>query len=195
VNRTDRATPTPAIGGRGCQYGGVDPSRENADASADAAGHQAAARSRLTIRSGPWSAGQIAEFLTETVIPIRLATAGEWPLVQSMWFRYHDDTLWCATRADAVVVRRLRAAPGCGFEVAGDDPPYAGVRGHGTAEILPPMGSRVLTELTDRYLGSENQSLRVWLLARAEDEVAIAIRDLVVSSWDFSQRMSAESSR
>ena len=173
----------------------MDTSRENADLPAATADYQDEARLRLTIKSGPWSVRQITEFLTDTVIPIRLATAGTWPLVQSMWFRYHDDTLWCATRADAVVVRRLRAEPRCGFEIAGGDPPYAGVRGHGTAEILPPLGSRVLTELMDRYLGSENQSLRAWLLARADDEVAIAVRDLVVSSWDFSQRMSAATPR
>lgn len=146
----------------------------------------------LTVASGPWTVSRVTDFLTKTVIPIRLATIGTWPLVQSMWFRYHDDRLWCATRADAIVVRRLQADPRCGFEVARDDPPYAGVRGHGVAEILPQSGRETLTKLADRYLGTQNQSLRDWLLARADDEVAIAVRDLVVTSWDFSRRMSAD---
>lgn len=128
--------------------------------------------------------------LHSTVIPVRLATTGAgWPLVQSMWFRYEAGTLWCATRDDAVVVRRLHQEPRCGFEVAGDDPPYRGVRGYGTAEILAQEGRRVLHELLDRYLGADNLSLRTWLLSRADREVAIAVRGLSVSTWDYSGRM------
>ena len=150
------------------------------------------ARSQLTVTSGPWAVGRITSFLSQTVIPVRLATSGSWPLVQSMWFRYDDGTLWCATRSDAVVVRRLRAEPRCGFEIARDQPPYAGVRGHGVAEIISTAGRRVLADLAERYLGPEDHVLRTWLLDRADDEVAIAIRDLAVTSWDFTQRMSAK---
>ena len=150
------------------------------------------ARSQLTVTSGPWEVDRITSFLSETVIPVRLATSGSWPLVQSMWFRYDDGTLWCATRSDAVVVRRLRAEPRCGFEIARDQPPYAGVRGHGVAEIISTAGRRVLADLAERYLGPEDHVLRTWLLDRADDEVAIAIRDLAVTSWDFTQRMSGK---
>ena len=186
------AAATPAFRGGNCHYEQVNSSSENPDAAATPDDKRPQSESRLTITSGPWSANRITQFLTDTVIPIRLATAGSWPVVQSMWFRYHADALWCATRADALVVRRLQAQPRCGFEIARDDPPYAGVRGHGTAQILSDQGHEVLTELADRYLGPENQSLRDWLLSRADDEVAIAIGDLAVSTWDFSQRMSAD---
>jgi len=190
--RFSEGVTTPAIGGGSCHYEQVNSTRENPDAAATLDTEQPPLEPRLTITSGPWPATRIAQFFTDTVIPIRLATAGSWPLVQSMWFRYHADALWCATRADALVVRRLQAQPRCGFEIARDDPPYAGVRGHGSAEILPDRGHEVLTDLADRYLGPENQSLRDWLLSRAHNEVAIAVRDLAVSTWDFSQRMSAE---
>ncbi len=146
----------------------------------------------LKIVSGPWDMNQISAFLSDTVIPIRLATAGEWPMVQSMWFRYEAGRLWCATQKDSVLVARLSRNPRCGFEVAGDEPPYRGVRGYGSARIAAADGQQTLMHLLDRYLGQENQGLRRWLLQRADDEVAVILEDLSVSTWDFSGRMSAK---
>ena len=144
------------------------------------------------IVSGPWDAKQIGDFLSDSVIPIRLATAGEWPMVQSMWFRYEAGRLWCATQRNSVLVARLGRNPRCGFEVAADQPPYRGVRGYGSARIAAEDGQQTLLNLIDRYLGQENQGLRQWLLQRADDEVAVVLEDLAVSTWDFSGRMSPQ---
>jgi len=40
--------------------------------------------SAFTVRSGPWSAEQISDYLTATAIPVRLASSGRYPLVQSL---------------------------------------------------------------------------------------------------------------
>ena len=143
------------------------------------------------LRSGPWSVGEVEAYLTTTVIPIRLATNGSsgWPLVQSVWFLYDDAALWCATQSDAVLARRLRRDPRCAFEVAGDQPPYAGVRGTGTAELRHDGVEPLLRRLIDRYLDDTSSSLASWLLSRVDDEVAIRIGDLRVSSWDYGARM------
>ena len=60
------------------------------------------------IISGPWSETDVLSFLRATVIPVRLASMGTFPLVQSLWFLPDGLDLWCATQADSVLARRLR---------------------------------------------------------------------------------------
>ena len=146
----------------------------------------------ITINSGPWSLQQIHQYWDSAVIPIRLASAGSpGPTVQSLWFLPQEDALWCCTQKDALVVRRLQADPLCGFEIAGDHPPYRGVRGHGRAVLQPGQASEILPRLLARYAIAAESSLATWLLSRLEDEVAIAITDLSVTSWDYAERMAA----
>lgn len=145
----------------------------------------------IDVRSGPWDRSAIENFLGETVIPVRIASAGKTsPLVQSLWFLYAESAIWCCTRADAVLTRRLLSDPRCGFEVSGDLPPYRGVRGSGRAEILPDRAPDILPRLIARYLGDESSSLGDWLMSRLDLEVAIRIDDLRVTTFDFTQRMS-----
>ena len=145
----------------------------------------------MEIASGPWDRSQIEDFLGQTVIPIRIASAGRTsPLVQSLWFLYDEDAIWCASQMESVLTRRLRVEPRCGFEIAGDLPPYRGVRGSGRAELLPERAATVLPSLISRYLGDEPSPLATWLLSRVDSEVAIRISDLRVTSYDFTSRMS-----
>ena len=144
----------------------------------------------MITRSGPWGPAEVGSFLADAVIPVRIATIGATgPLVQSLWFLYVDESLWCATQAEALVVRRLRADPRCGFEVAADSPPYRGVRGRGRVDIDTDAAAHVLPRLIERYLGEERTSLGDWLMSRLDTEVALRIHDLTVSSWDYSERM------
>jgi general stress protein 26 len=145
----------------------------------------------MELISGPWYAQEVSDFLRRSRIPIRLATRGtQHPLVQSVWFDFDADTIWCCSQADSLLVRRLRNDPAVGFEVAADDPPYCGVRGHGVAELHPELADQVLSTLIDRYLDDGNAPLSEWLRSRLDNEVAILIRSLNVSSWDYSRRMS-----
>jgi len=144
----------------------------------------------VRIRSGPWDESAIEAFLHEAAIPVRVASVGSGgPLVQSLWFLYEDSALWCCTRDDAVITRRLLRDPRCGFEVCADALPYRGVRGQGAAEIVPDRAADMLPRLIDRYLGSGESGLAQWLLSRLDHEVAIRISDLSVTSFDFSRRM------
>ena len=86
-------------------------------------------------------------------------------------------------------MRFLRADARCGFEVAGDVPPYRGVRGYGRARLVPERGEAVLRALVLRYLGSDEGSLARWLLSRAAREVAVRIEPQRFLSWDYSERM------
>ena len=146
----------------------------------------------MDIVSGPWDETQITHFLTETAIPVRLATSGiQAPIVQSLWFLYDDDALWCCTRLDALLTKRLRRSSACGFEVAGDLPPYRGVRGTAVADLhSAAKAAVVLPRLIDRYLGDRDAPLATWLMSRIDDEVAIRIGSLRVTSYDFTPRMS-----
>ena len=141
------------------------------------------------IRSGPWSANQIDAHLRSATIPIRLASSGTFPLVQSLWFTFDGTALWCATPRDSVLSKRLSRANGIGFEVAADTPPYFGVRGTGRAQLLPADAATVLPRLIDKYLGDQTAPLAKWLLSRLDEEVAIRIDSLALSSWDYSARM------
>jgi Pyridoxamine 5'-phosphate oxidase len=141
------------------------------------------------IRSGPWSVAEIRQFLHDTVIPVRLASHGTFPLVQSLWFLPDGLDLWCATQADSVLARRLRADDRCGFEVSADDPPYRGVRGTGHASLLPEAAAGTLPRLIQRYHVADDSPLATWLLSRIDSEVAVRIRPRTLSSWDYSPRM------
>ena len=92
------------------------------------------------------------------------------------------------------MVRYLRHEPRCSFEVATNAMPYRGVRGQGRAAIDATQGTAVLRQLIARYLGNEQSDFARWLLARAEDEVAIRIEPIRMRSWDFRQRMGSASS-
>lgn len=142
---------------------------------------------RLT---GPWDREAAEAFLAEQLIPVRLATSGRsGAMVQSMWFEFRDDALWCATQADSLIVRRLRNDPRVGYEVAGDRPPYRGVRGRATADIDDRAAADVLDRLIERYLDDPSCTLARWLRSRAATEVALRLTPLTMHSWDYSARM------
>lgn len=146
----------------------------------------------MRLRHGsPWTIDRVSRYLRDATLPVRLACVGSsgTPLVCSLWYLFDGEALWCASQADAVVLRRLRADPRVGFEVAGDEPPYKGVRGQGRAELRPADGVRVLTELLDRYQGGRDTPLARWLLARADREVAVRIDIDWLTAWDYSARM------
>ena len=146
----------------------------------------------LDLRSGPWSADAVRAHLRESAIPLRLASSGRFPLVQSLWFLFEDDALWCATQTDSIVARRLARDPRCGWEVAADLPPYRGVRGSGHATLVAEAAGEVLPRLIRRYLGDGESALGTWLLSRLDTEIAIRINGLRVTSWDYTPRMRPE---
>lgn len=132
------------------------------------------------------------DFLRAARVPLRLGILDEdgGPRVLSLWYLWRDGALWCATSPKAWVVERLRADPRCGFEVAGDSPPYRGVRGRGRATLDPVCGEAILGALIDRYLGTRESRFARWLLARSVGEIAIRIAPEKLSHWDYSRRMS-----
>ena len=141
---------------------------------------------------GPYSPAEIDDFLDGAVIPMRLATVGPtgWPLVVSLWFLRHGDEILAATRPTSTLVAFLNQEPRCGFEIAGDDPPYKGVRGR--AEVILDDHARgpVLELLLNKYLGGTSSPLARKLMADAADEVCLRLRPRSLVSWDYSARMS-----
>jgi nitroimidazol reductase NimA-like FMN-containing flavoprotein (pyridoxamine 5'-phosphate oxidase superfamily) len=147
----------------------------------------------MTAYTGEWDRAEVAAFLTDATIPVRLACRtpadGLWML--SLWYRFDADEeqLVCATSATADVVAYLREDDGVAFEVSTNDPPYCGVRGNGTATIEPDDDKAVLRSLLERYLDGTDSSLAERLLAPERDEVAIRIDPTRLYSWDFTERM------
>lgn len=142
------------------------------------------------ITSGPWDMDGITDFLTATRIPMRLASNGaSGPLVQSLWFLMEQGDLWCATQRTSLLAQRISRNPRVGFEVAGDEPPYRGVRGTGDATLHIDEAARILPALIARYQGEDRTPLSDWLLSRLDREVAIRIAPTTFTTWDYSGRM------
>ena len=141
---------------------------------------------------GPFSPAEVDAFLDDAMIPMRLATVGPtgWSLVVSLWFLRHGDEILAATRPTSTLVAFLNQEPRCGFEIAGDDPPYKGVRGRAEVILDDNAGGPVLELLLMKYQGDLSSRLAQTLLARASDEVCIRLRPRSMVSWDFSARMS-----
>ena len=140
---------------------------------------------------GCWSGAEIASHLDSSLIPLRLAvhdSSGS-PWVISLWFLYENAELWCATNAQAKLISYLQADCQCGFEVAGEMPPYKGIRGKGQATLVPERGGEILIRLLGRYGIDLESRLAKSLLAKVEQEIAVCITPSRISSWDFTSRM------
>jgi len=140
---------------------------------------------------GPWRKEQIERFLDRSRIPLRVACHGEagFPVLLSLWFVRLGDRIWCASQAEARVVSLLQRDPRCAFEVAGQDPPYRGVRGQGIASVDEDRGEKILEVLMARYLQDLDTPFARWLRERSDSEVAIAIEPRSLVSWDYTRRM------
>ena len=152
---------------------------------------------------GSLSPAAIASFLEESTVPVRLScrTPADHLWMCSLWYRLeetdagadssdHDGwRLQCATSASADIVSFLEADPEVAFEVSTNEPPYAGVRGRGTASIDPDPEKETLRDLLERYLGNTESELAGELLDDGREEVTIAIEPATVYGWDFAERM------
>lgn len=141
--------------------------------------------------SGPFDRDQIEAFLDEAVIPLRLACVAPsgWPLVVSLWFIRRGDELVCATQRSSSLVRALEHDQRGAFEVAGETPPYRGVRGRARVAIEPDERLATLSTLLVRYVGGTEGAFAQRLLGRTAPEVVLRLDPVEVSSWDFSRRM------
>jgi nitroimidazol reductase NimA-like FMN-containing flavoprotein (pyridoxamine 5'-phosphate oxidase superfamily) len=142
--------------------------------------------------TGTWSEPEAAAYLEDATVPVRLAcrtpNGGLWML--SLWFRYDDGAVHCATSADADVVSYLEANPSIAFEISDNEPPYRGVRGAGTATIDPDEDRELLLSLFERYLGGTDNALADRLLVEDREEVHVRVDPTKCYTWDFSDRMS-----
>jgi nitroimidazol reductase NimA-like FMN-containing flavoprotein (pyridoxamine 5'-phosphate oxidase superfamily) len=129
-------------------------------------------------------------FLNST-IPIRVSCLKNngVPTVLSLWYVNIDGKIYCATQKTAKILRYIEKNPVCGFEIAGDSPPYMGIRGEGTIRILSDKGESILFALIDKYLGKKETNLSKFLKKNSKTEVAIEIEPQIVHNYDYSVRM------
>ncbi|ARS90337.1 pyridoxamine 5'-phosphate oxidase family protein [Natrarchaeobaculum aegyptiacum] len=146
---------------------------------------------------GAWTDDEVAGFFEDATIPIRLGVRRPdgTPWVVTLWYRYCDGLLECATSADAALLTYLRTDPEVAFDVSTNEIPYRGVRGHGSASMSPDDGKMVLRALLERYLGGTDSPLAERLLADDRDEICIRIEPRTVFSWDYSDRMQPKADR
>lgn len=131
------------------------------------------------------------EFLEQSRIPLRLAcvTRQGWPMVVSLWYFYEQQRLYCATQKTAKIINHLEHNSRCAFELAGDHPPYRGLRGQGEVFLRPDLGRTILERLVRRYTAGPETPLGKSLLARSASEIAIEIQPVRIYSWDYTRRM------
>ena len=141
--------------------------------------------------TGAWDRERTETFLESQTIPLRLSchTQADALWMLSLWYRYREGALWCATSAEADVVDYLSHDDRVAFEISTNQPPYKGVRGNGTATVEADPDKELLTELLERYLGGTDSPLAERLLSPERREVRIRIDPSRVYTWDFSERM------
>ena len=134
---------------------------------------------------------EIERFIPDSKIPIRIGfiKANSIPAVVSLWHVCKDGKIYCATQKTAKIVSYLQKNPVCGFEIAADKPPYKGIRGEGTVQILNETGAYVLDLLIDKYLGEKESTLSKLLRNNSKTEVAIVITPQKIFHYDYSKRM------
>ena len=134
---------------------------------------------------------EIDKFISDSKIPIRIAfmKSNSLPAVVSLWYVCKDGKIYCATQKTAKIVSYLKKNPLCGFEIAADKPPYKGVRGEGTVQILNETGAYVLDLLMEKYLGEKESTLSKFLRDNSKTEVAIEITPQKIFHYDYSKRM------
>ena len=129
--------------------------------------------------------------LNNIKIPIRIAcitTAGH-PVVISLWYTMMNGKIYCATQKNAKITTYIKNNPIVGFEIAADNPPYRGIRGHGKVKIIDNVGKDILKVLIDKYLGNKISTLSEFLKSNSENEVAIEITPDKLLTYDYSKRM------
>lgn len=145
----------------------------------------------MTDFTGVWSEDEVASFLQEVRIPIRIATRRSddslWPV--TVWYRYRNGVFESATQAAADLVHILENDPVVGIDVSTNEAPYSGIRGTGTAVLSRDGGEEVLRDLVQRYLGGTDSSLARRLLSGDREEVLIRIDPDEIYSWDYTDRM------
>ena len=106
--------------------------------------------------SSVWDINQIEQFLKSAVLPARISciTTDGYPHIMSLWFLYDSQCLYCSVQRRTLISKWLQNNPLCGFEIAGDNAPYKGVRGRGKVSITGAVNNPVLPLLVDKYLGS-----------------------------------------
>lgn len=134
---------------------------------------------------------RLANFIEASRTPLRIAcnTDNHFPLIVPLWFMFDGEAFWCVTHKDAKLLSHLRKDSRVGFEIANNEPPYAGARGHGEVELIAEKGAAILPKLLKRYFIREDSRLATWLLSRADDEVAIRLNPLYINGWDYTDRM------
>ncbi len=137
------------------------------------------------------SDSNLANFIEASRTPLRIAchTDYGYPLIVPLWFLFDEQAFWCVTHKDAKLLTHLRKNTRIGFEIANNEPPYAGARGYGEVTLFPEKGAALLPRLLSRYFIRSESRLATWLLARADDEVAIRITPHYINGWDYQQRM------
>jgi nitroimidazol reductase NimA-like FMN-containing flavoprotein (pyridoxamine 5'-phosphate oxidase superfamily) len=145
----------------------------------------------IITQASAWNAATIKTYLSEGVLPCRMSciTSDGFPHVISLWYAYADEEFLFSVQKNMLAVRWLQAEPRCGFEIAADTQPYRGVRGRGTASVVPARERPVLDDLIERYLDNEDSSLARWLRSRPDSEMTIRVKPCWITSWDFGARM------
>jgi len=140
---------------------------------------------------GEWTQTETEMFLERALVPVRIGchstSGGLWML--SLWYRWRDGRIECATPVDADIVSFLRADDAVCFEVSTNRPPYMGVRGNGTATVGADEGKQTLRALVERYLGGTDTDLARWLLRDDREETVLRLDPARLYTWDFTPRM------
>jgi hypothetical protein len=133
----------------------------------------------------------LAKRLGQSITPLRIAcsTDAGCPLVVPLWFIYEKGCFCSISYCSANLLSHLWVDKRVGVEVADNEPPYAGVRGHGDVTLLEDEGGIWLPRLLQRCQINPDSALARGLMARVDDEITICLEPGHMSGRDCSPRM------
>lgn len=134
---------------------------------------------------------ELRQRLEQSITPLRVAcnTDAGFPLIVPLWFVFENGNFYSITYRSAKLLSHLWNDNRVGFEVANNEPPYAGVRGRGEVTLLEGEGDKWLPRLLARYCIKPESSLARGLQQRIDDEITIRLTPLQMSGWDYTPRM------
>ena len=136
---------------------------------------------------------EIVNFLEKKRMILRLGTLDSTtggPMIHPVWYYFSHDRFFFFTDKDANKLRNVKGESGVYFTIDIDTRPYIGVRGKGTARVVPEseetveLKERIVQKYLDRTDPNYNMAMEK---ARSQRSIVLEVIPSYYTVWDYSK--------